>query len=97
LLADERLDAEIARRAEARRLDAAALRLEGSLIDFVEAAWSSVDGSELQAELGDRRLVPAPAGGHGRPYSETPNQFSASLRQDADHLGLLGRLDMGAA
>jgi hypothetical protein len=48
LLADERLDAEIARRAEARRLDAAALRLEGSLIDFVEAAWSSVDGSEYK-------------------------------------------------
>jgi predicted phage terminase large subunit-like protein len=46
LLADGRLDAELARRAEQRQLEDERLRLEGSLIDFVEAGWSSVDGSQ---------------------------------------------------
>ena len=46
----ERIEAEIAARKAAMvgRDDDEALRLENSLIDFVAAAWSSVDASEFQ-------------------------------------------------
>ena len=46
----ERIEAEIAARGASAlgRNDAEALRLEGSLIDFVEAAWPSIDPAEYQ-------------------------------------------------
>lgn len=45
---NDALDAELARRAEARERDEEAFKLENSLSAFVEAAWPSIDASAYQ-------------------------------------------------
>ena len=54
------------------------MRLEGSLIDFVEAAWPSIDGAEYQPNWAVDGLVRASTGGRRRSDQAVAHQFSAA-------------------